>query len=65
VWKRMSRNMVVVSQRSAGFSYTRDPPPRREGPKVVDLDADDFSHEPDPDSPWAGKDKPGNEDKPK
>ncbi len=69
VWKRMSRNMVVVSERSAGFSYTRREPPRREGPregpKVVDLDADDFSHDPDPNSPWAGKDKPDDNDKPK
>lgn len=69
VWKRMSRNMVVVSERSAGFSYTRREPPSREGPregpKVVDLDADDFSHDPDPNSPWAGKNKPDDNDKPK
>lgn len=69
VWKRMSRNMVVVSERSAGFSYTRREPPSREGPregpKVVDLDADDFSHDPDPNSPWAGKGKPDDNDKPK
>ena len=68
VWKRMSRNMVVVSQRSAGFSYTTREP-RRDGvgdrPKVVDLDADDFSHDPDPDSPWAGKGKPDDNDNPK
>ncbi|WP_180899395.1 FxsA family protein [Martelella soudanensis] len=62
VWKRMSRNMVVVSQRSTGFRYTSDPP-RREGPKVVDLEAEDFTHDPDPNSPWA--DKPDDDDKPK
>lgn len=63
VWKRMSRNMVVVSS-SASFRAAPQQP-RREGPKVVDLDADDFSHDPDPNSPWAGKGDRPDDDKPK
>ncbi|WP_174804250.1 FxsA family protein [Martelella limonii] len=62
VWRRMSRNMVVVSR---GATFRSRPEPRRETPKVVDLDAADFSHDPDPNSPWADGGKPDDPDRPK
>lgn len=57
VWKYMSRNMMVMSERSAFFRSGGAGPKRPGGSgKVVDLDADDFSSsDPNPNSPWSGK----------
>ena len=56
VWRHFSRNVVVVSN-SSFFRGSAGGPrgPKRSGPTVVDLDADDFSSKPDPNSPWSDK----------
>ncbi|AJY45191.1 exclusion suppressor FxsA [Martelella endophytica] len=60
VWKHFRNNMVVVSSRSSFFGGGAAPRgPQRPGgkrPNVVDLDASDFSSDPDPNSPWADRD---------
>lgn len=65
VWRRISRNMVVVSQGSGFFRAGPGPggpggprKPGGRGPTVVDLDAEDFSSgASDPNSPWAERDR--------
>lgn len=58
VWRHFSRNVVVVSNSSffrGGGTGGGSKGPKRSGPTVVDLDADDFSSNPDPNSPWSDK----------
>nr|WP_272213376.1 FxsA family protein [Marinicella sp. W31]MDC2879329.1 membrane protein FxsA [Marinicella sp. W31] len=63
VWRRISKNMVVVSQGSSFFRSGAGPggsrrPPGGRGATVVDLDSEDFSSgSPDANSPWAERDR--------
>ena len=52
-WKLIGARMVVTT---GGFSQQGSPfsgAPRRNGGPVVDLDAEDFKRDNDPDSPWS------------
>lgn len=54
IWAFASRRMVVVNVGGApGTNQTR---PSRDGGTTIDLDSDDFTREPDPNTPW-GEDR--------
>ncbi|RCS22503.1 membrane protein FxsA [Phyllobacterium salinisoli] len=69
VWRHLSRSGVIVTMGGRGpVRYGRgydagknpsdrtsgNPAGRREGDRVIDLDPEDYSRKPDPNSPWRG-----------
>lgn len=50
VWNIAKRRVVVVSSASQ-YQYRGGPPPAKDT-GTIDLDAEDYHREPDPDSPW-------------
>ncbi|PRD44507.1 membrane protein FxsA [Phyllobacterium phragmitis] len=71
VWRQLSRSGVIVTtggtgstRYGRGYDEGKKPSDRapgnqgknREGDRVIDLDPEDYSHKPDPNSPWRGDD---------
>ena len=56
VWSFVRGRVRVVRATAAGFEASTEPGGRRGGP-TIDLDAEEFTREPDPTTPW-GEDAP-------